>query len=62
MRKLTIFIALVAIPILALAYSTGPPNGYTGAPGERTCVDCHSSFPILFISIDCHKLTFGAKL
>lgn len=27
-----------------LAYSGGPPNGKTGAPGEGTCRDCHSSF------------------
>jgi len=33
-------LALLA-PALALAYSSGPPNGVTGAPGEGTCVQCH---------------------
>ncbi len=28
------------------AYSTGPPNGRTGAPGEGTCRDCHSSYQL----------------
>jgi hypothetical protein len=28
---------------LALAYSGGPPDAKTGAPGEGTCADCHSS-------------------
>jgi hypothetical protein len=27
---------------LALAYSSGPPDGKTGRPGEGTCLDCHS--------------------
>ncbi|NOZ08410.1 MAG: hypothetical protein GXO91_05985 [FCB group bacterium] len=27
-----------------MAYSGGPPNGKTGAPGEGTCRDCHNSF------------------
>ncbi len=30
----------------ASAYSGGPPNGKTGAPGEGTCHDCHDSFPL----------------
>ncbi|MBT3251562.1 MAG: hypothetical protein HN729_04200 [Candidatus Marinimicrobia bacterium] len=29
---------------MVLGYSNGPPNGRTGAPGESTCVACHSSF------------------
>jgi hypothetical protein len=28
----------------AYAFSAGPPAGHTGAPGEQTCVVCHSSF------------------
>ncbi|MCP4293962.1 MAG: T9SS type A sorting domain-containing protein [bacterium] len=31
---------------LAIAYSGGPPNGRTNAPGESTCTACHSSFPL----------------
>jgi len=28
------------------AFSSGPPIGYTGAPVESSCTDCHSSFPV----------------
>src|SRR5215813_7827016 len=28
------------------AFSSGPPPARTGAPGEGTCVDCHTSFPL----------------
>ena len=34
------------MPALALAYSSGPPDGVTGAPGQGTCVQCHTSFPL----------------
>jgi len=34
------------VPSVILAYSSGPPNGMTGAPGEGTCHDCHASFPL----------------
>ena len=27
----------------ATAYSTGPPAGHTGAPGEVTCAECHEN-------------------
>ncbi|MEE9554340.1 MAG: choice-of-anchor V domain-containing protein [candidate division Zixibacteria bacterium] len=38
---------LMVIPAMALAYSGGPPDGRTGAPGELTCQNsCHSSFPL----------------
>lgn len=30
------------------AYSTGPPAGHTGAPGEATCVACHRSYALNF--------------
>lgn len=30
----------------AHAYSDNPPDARTGAPGEGTCRDCHSSFPL----------------
>jgi hypothetical protein len=43
--------ALLAVlaPLLstsALASSSGPLNGYTGAPGEPNCTACHTSFPV----------------
>ncbi|MBK7812204.1 MAG: T9SS type A sorting domain-containing protein [Saprospiraceae bacterium] len=28
--------------ILFFSWSSNPPNGYTGAPGESTCANCHS--------------------
>ena len=31
---------------LAAAYSSGPPNGRTDAPGEGNCTGCHSNFPL----------------
>lgn len=31
---------------MALAFSGGPPNGRTNAPGETTCTACHSTFPL----------------
>lgn len=30
----------------ALAFSSGPADGLTGAPGENTCTQCHSTFPL----------------
>ncbi|MAE69267.1 MAG: hypothetical protein CME06_02230 [Gemmatimonadetes bacterium] len=30
----------------AFAYTGGSPAGFTGAPGEGTCVTCHSSYPV----------------
>ncbi len=32
----------VVLSVVMLAYSSGPPDGYTGAPGESTCAVCHS--------------------
>jgi hypothetical protein len=46
MRRLFIYLVAAAIPSVALAYSSGPPDQKTGAPGEGTCHDCHTSFPI----------------
>jgi uncharacterized protein (TIGR03437 family) len=34
--------ALVAVPIMLFAYSTGPDPRLTGAPGDQTCVLCHT--------------------
>ncbi len=47
MRKLILAVAATAwFPLAAAAYSSGPPNELTGAPGEGTCINCHSSFPL----------------
>jgi len=45
-RKIVVPVFLLALPILAWAYSGGPPDQKTGAPGEGTCIDCHDTFPI----------------
>ncbi len=42
---LALFLLMVSAS-LAFAFSSGPPNGYTGAPGESSCTDCHDSFPL----------------
>jgi hypothetical protein len=47
MKKRIFILAVFLIPSLALAYSTGPPDGRTGAPGQLTCWDgCHNTFPL----------------
>ncbi len=47
MRRIALILAITVImPVVALASSGSPPNGRTGAPGEGTCRDCHSSYPI----------------
>jgi len=38
--------ALMLVAGTALAYSTNPPDARTGAPGENTCTQCHSTFPL----------------
>lgn len=35
-------LTLLSAAALCLAYSGGPPNAKTGAPGEGACNDCHS--------------------
>jgi len=40
-KKQQAAIVVLFLPLLAYAFSTGPPAGYTGAPGERNCTDCH---------------------
>lgn len=47
-RKPTVVLVLVmvlAIPLVVLSYSSNPPLGKTGAPGEGTCADCHGGGP-----------------
>jgi hypothetical protein len=43
-------IALIAISVFAAtradAFSSDPPDGLTGAPGEGDCTQCHSNFPL----------------
>lgn len=44
--SLLVVTAFLLAPTLALAFSGGPPNGRTGAPGESNCTACHNSFPV----------------
>ena len=37
---------LLALPLVARAYSNGPPDGVTGAPDEVNCTVCHTSFEV----------------
>jgi hypothetical protein len=51
LNKLWTLMACVALLMsvnagLVQAYSSGPPNARTGAPGEGDCTGCHSSFPL----------------
>ncbi len=41
-QKLQAAIIIFFLPFLAYAFTAGPPTGYTGAPGERNCTDCHA--------------------
>jgi hypothetical protein len=34
---------VVVIPGAALGFSSGVPTGYSGAPGDDTCADCHGN-------------------
>ncbi|MBK6823936.1 MAG: hypothetical protein IPG87_13465 [Saprospiraceae bacterium] len=34
--------SLLFASILFLGYSDNPPNGYTGAPGDGMCTNCHT--------------------
>ncbi len=45
-RILFALIFVLIVPAAVMASSGNPPNGKTGAPGEGTCRDCHSSFPL----------------
>jgi hypothetical protein len=36
----------VALPVTSWAWSGGPPDGNTNAPGEGVCVACHNSFDL----------------
>jgi hypothetical protein len=47
MSKSLPVVLVLLLPVLTLAYSGGPPDGRTGAPGEQTCWNfCHNTFPL----------------
>lgn len=41
MQKLYTVALLLGFACLLLSFSTNPPDGHTGAPGEQLCVACH---------------------
>ena len=46
MKAVLTLLAVVMTSSMILAFSGGPPDGKTGAPGEGLCTDCHGSFPV----------------
>lgn len=45
-RIITIILSVLLIPAVVYTFSSGPPDAKTGAPGESTCIDCHTTFPL----------------
>ncbi len=40
---------IMLLPLALIAesmFSSNPPDGRTGAPGEGLCTNCHASFPV----------------
>lgn len=47
MRRISLLIVALFVPVLVLGYSTGPPAGYAGdPPANNNCTSCHTSFPV----------------
>jgi hypothetical protein len=42
MNRQTAILTIMSLVFLFLSFSIDPPNGKTGAPGESTCVSCHT--------------------
>ncbi len=42
MNKIYAFLALAASTFLLVSFSSNPPDGKTGAPGESLCIECHT--------------------
>ena len=42
MNKLYTFAALIGVMFCLYSFSINPPDGYTGAPGDHFCIECHS--------------------
>ena len=41
MHKLYTFALIIAGTFLLFSFSTNPPDGNTGAPGDQFCIQCH---------------------
>jgi hypothetical protein len=37
---------VATLPLTLLGYSSSPPDGFTGAPGEGNCTACHNSYAL----------------
>lgn len=46
MKTTTTILLVLSWTSGAMAFSSGPPNARTGAPGETNCTACHSTFPV----------------
>jgi hypothetical protein len=42
MTRQNAILTTMSLAVLFLSFSTDPPNGKTGAPGESSCVSCHT--------------------
>jgi hypothetical protein len=42
MSKFYAFLSLTASTFLLVSFSSNPPDGKTGAPGESLCIECHT--------------------
>ncbi len=42
MNKLYTFAAIISVSFCLFSFSTNPPDGHTGAPGDMFCFQCHS--------------------
>ena len=42
MRFPALALSILLLPVVLMAYSSNPPLGLSGAPGEGTCAGCHS--------------------
>lgn len=46
MKKLILISVSVLLILIISAYDNGAPPGYTGAPGDNTCILCHDDFQL----------------
>lgn len=42
MSRLNAVLTIMSFAFFLVSFSTDPPNGRTGAPGESTCISCHT--------------------
>lgn len=42
MKRLYTILSLIAATFILISFSSNPPDGKTGAPGDGLCIECHS--------------------